>query len=86
MRIAEWIIENLDQYGNSLVPNNLVRLYPIEELEDEIKRMAGYDVMIEKRMIDKLDFNHNTNKRHKPKKEPLYIVHKTGKKEYGNQK
>lgn len=74
MRIAEWIIDNLSQYGNSLVPNNLIKLYGIRKAEKEIAELAGYPVLIEERMIDNYDLNIDPKKRKKPKKDALYIA------------
>lgn len=73
MKIED-IIDNLAQYGNSLVPNNLIKLYGIRKAEKEIAELAGYPVLIEERMIDNYDNNMNANKRKKPKRDYLYIV------------
>lgn len=74
IRIADWIIEVLNEHGNCALPNNLINLYGMKKVEKEISKIAGYAVLIEKRQIDKYDLNLNPNKRKKTEKVPLYIA------------
>lgn len=78
MRIAEWIIDNLNEYGNCYLPSNLFQLYSLEDVEEEISRLTGYEVMIERRIIDEIDLDfkirYNNQHRKKTKKEIMYIA------------
>lgn len=78
MRIAGWIIDNLNEYGNCYLPSNLFQLYSLEDVEEEISRLAGYEVMIEKRIIDEIDLGfktrYNSLHRKKAKEGIMYIV------------
>lgn len=78
MRIAEWIIDNLNEHGNCYLPSKLFQLYSLEDVEEQISRLAGYDVMIERRIIDEIDLGFKTRYNHlhrkKPKKGIMYIA------------
>ena len=74
MRVADWIIENLDKYGNCVIPNKLIKLYGIKRVIEEITEQTGYEVMIEKRGLDKFDYFSETNKSKRIEKVPLYIA------------
>ena len=78
MRIAEWIIDNLNEYGNCYLPSNLFQLYSLEDIENEISKLVGYDVMIERRIIDEIDLNFSVRYNHlhrkKAKKGIMYIA------------
>lgn len=79
MRIAEWIVRNLNEYGNSLVPNNLFKLYSLESVEKEIQSKVDYEIFIEKRMVEEADYNFNPRRRKKTKKDTLYICWRVNK-------
>lgn len=80
MRIAEWIINNLNEHGNCYLPSNLFQLYSLEDVEKELTRLTGYDVEVRKSVINDYDMNYSlTGKNHRKnriKKEVLYTAWK----------
>lgn len=74
MRIAEWIIDNLNEYGNCALPNKLIKLYGIRQAEKEITELAGYPVLIEERTVDSYAYSAVATLNTKRKKEKLYIA------------
>lgn len=49
-----WIIRNLFQFGNSLVPNNVIKQYGRKHCEEQLTKWIGENVEIEKSSPDGL--------------------------------
>ena len=74
MKIEEWIIDNLNNCGNCALPNKLVRQNGIHKVEEELTKLAGYTVQIDKRIVDSYAYSAVATLNQRMKKETIYIA------------
>lgn len=76
MTIPEWIIRNLQDHGNSVLPNELIRKHGVKKVEHELSKATGYIVLIETRWMDKdpTPFVNAEDIKKKREKEVLYVA------------
>ena len=60
-----WAVQNLRQYGNSLLPPELIREFGIEKIEGVLATIIDEPVLIEKKHYprEQLSFGHSVGKR-----------------------
>lgn len=60
-----WAVQNLRQYGNTLLPPELIKDYGVEKIEGVLATIIGEPVLIEKKHYprEQLSFGHQTGKR-----------------------
>lgn len=71
-----WVIDNLLEYGNSALPDELVEKHGVEKVERELSKATGYIVLIETRWMDKdpTQFVNAEDIKKKREKEVLYVA------------
>lgn len=77
--IPNWIVRNLKEYGNSLLPNKLVQLYKKEDIEAELSKKAKRQVKVRSASVVKNgdvqgDFTNAEKKKRGMEHEPIYIA------------
>ena len=60
-----WAVQNLRQYGNSLLPPELIKDFGSEKIEGVLSTIIGEPVLIEKKHYprEKMSFGHSVCKR-----------------------
>ena len=53
--IDAWIYKNLDQYGNCLLPNSLIKKLGTKEIEKAIKKETGKKIIIRESYLQNWD-------------------------------
>lgn len=55
MKIDSWIVRNLIEYRNTLIPNKIMGNYSKEELEIELSKLSGMPVQVYSTKIPRYD-------------------------------
>ena len=62
VRIADWIVRNLQEFGNCSLPEKLVQLYGFKAIEKELSRVLQQPVYIRVAGIDVMSENRKKNR------------------------
>ena len=76
MEIKDYIVGNLNDFGNCALPDELVEKNGVEKVERELSKATGYIVLIETRWMDKdpIPFVNAEDIKKKREKEVLYVA------------
>ncbi len=76
MKIEDYIVRNLNDFGNCALPDELVEKNGVEKVERELSKATGYIVLIETRWMDKdpTPFANAEDIKKKREKEVLYVA------------
>lgn len=76
MKIEDYIVRNLNDFGNCALPDELVEKHGVEKVEKELSKATGYIVLVETRWIDKdpIPFANAEDSKKKTDKEVLYVA------------
>lgn len=74
MQSREWIIRNIREYGNSLIPTEDIKKYGVEEMRKIIEEILGEPIEIRKSVVSKYDNSNTVDLRMNKEKEALYIA------------
>lgn len=76
MKIEDYIVRNLNDFGNCALPDELVEKHGVEKVERELSKATGYIVLIETRWMDKdtTPFANAEDIKKKREKEVLYMA------------
>lgn len=76
MKIEDYIVRNLNDFGNCALPDELVEKNGVEKVERELSKATGYIVLIETRWMDKdpIPFVNAEDIKKKREKEVLYVA------------
>lgn len=74
MRVRDWIIRNIREYDNSLIPTEDIKEYGIEEMQKAIEEILGEPIEIRKSVVSKYDNSNTVDLRMNKEKEALYIA------------
>lgn len=74
MQSREWIIRNIREYGNSLIPTEDIKKYGVEEMQKMIEEILGEPIEIKKSVVSKYDNSNTVDLRMNKEKEALYIA------------
>ena len=74
MRVREWIIRNIREYDNSLIPTEDIKECGIEKMQKAIEEILGEPIEIRKSVVSKYDNSNTVDLRMNKEKEALYIA------------
>lgn len=74
MRVRDWIIRNIREYDNSLIPTEDIKEYGVEEMQKAIEEILGEPIEIRKSVVSKYDNSNTVDLRMNKEKEALYIA------------
>ena len=76
MKIEDYIVRNLNDFGNCALPDELVEKHGVEKVEKELSKATGYIVLVETRLMDKdhTPFVNAEDSKKKTDKEVLYVA------------
>ncbi len=74
MRVRDWIIRNIREYDNSLIPTEDIKEYGVEEMQKAIEKILGEPIEIRKSVVSKYDNSNTVDLRMNKEKEALYIA------------
>ena len=76
MKIEDYIVRNLNDFGNCALPDELVEKHGVEKVEKELSKATGYIVLVETRWMDKdpIPFMNAEDSKKKTDKEVLYVA------------
>lgn len=74
VRIADWIVSNLKEFGNCSLPEKLVQLYGFKAVEKELSRILQQPIYIRVAGIDVMS---ESRKKKSPLAEDIYYIAET---------
>ena len=76
MKIEDYIVRNLNDFGNCALPDELVEKHGVEKVERELSKATGYIVLVETRWMDRdtTPFMNAEDFKKKTDKEVLYVA------------
>ena len=76
MKIEDYIVRNLNDFGNCALPDELVEKHGVEKVEKELSKATGYIVLVETRWMDRdtTPFMNAEDFKKKTDKEVLYVA------------
>lgn len=74
MRVRDWIIRNIREYDNSLIPTEDIKEYGVEKMQKAIEEILGEPIEIRKSVVSKYDNSNTVDLRMNKEKEALYIA------------
>lgn len=74
MRVRDWIIRNIREYDNSLIPTEDIKEYGVEKMQKAIEEILEEPIEIRKSVVSKYDNSNTVDLRMNKEKEALYIA------------
>lgn len=74
VRIADWIVRNLKEFGNCSLPEKLVHLYGFKAVEKELSRILQQPVYIR---VAGIGVTSESRKKSRPLAEDIYFIAET---------